>query len=153
MDNLIAIELIDTEHHDVVEPFLSILSSFREQVQQFYIFSSLADGLFLEQELQEFTIVQDVHPLYSCNQLHLFHTFSDYGFSSPTTNYLFKDLVSCFSIESGTEQDIEMALLQFDEHLIASNESIYFIDLQHHTLIEKIASAYKITIHFFELDK
>ncbi|WP_246945933.1 hypothetical protein [Bacillus pinisoli] len=153
MDNLIAIELIDDEHHDLLEPFLPILSSFKEKYKEFYLFSSREDVLLLEKELKDYFIIQDVHSLYVLRQPQLFPTFSDYGFTSNTTTYLFQNMVSCFAIKGGNSKDVEMAMLQFDEHLIAINENIYFVDLHHQALIEKIANAYHITISFFELDK
>jgi hypothetical protein len=153
MDNLIAIELRNDEHHDIIEPFLSISSSFKDQYGPYYIFSSIEDVLTLENELADFAIIEAVHSLYLLNQPTLYQDFQDYGFSSKSKNYLFRNMVKGFSITSGENMDIKMALLQFNEHLIASDDTIYLVDHHHQGLIEKIANSYNIKIHFFELDK
>ncbi|WP_456278296.1 hypothetical protein [Bacillus sp. AK128] len=153
MDNLIAIELKNEDHHDIIEPFLSITPSFKERHQQFYIFSSIVDIVILEKELVEFSIIESVHTLFKLENPILYDAFNDYGFSTNSNYYLFTSMTLGFTITKAGKVEKEMALLQFLEHLIAHDGRNYFIDHHHHDLITKIASSYNIAINLFELDK
>jgi hypothetical protein len=153
MDNLIAIELTNNEQHEIIKPFLSITTSYVETFGLLYIFASTEDVQLLKSELAEFNIVEDIHSLCQIHQPILYEDFHDYGFSSGLGHYLFANMVASFAITNGEPIDIEMALLQFHEHLIACADTIYYIDWHHKGLIEKIANSYNIKISFFELDK
>jgi len=102
--------------------------------------------------------ILDNYSLIELQNAELMPLFSDYGFiSSNNRTYLFKEAILAFSITSGDTIEIEMALLQFEEYLIAkvlqNNESVYFVDKNYKDLIIKVASAYDINVHIFDLDK
>jgi hypothetical protein len=153
MDILIGIELTDSEQHDIIEPFLSIVQTFKEYHLNLYIFSSMNEATYIINELADFDIVEALHSLYVLKCPTLFNDFHDYGFQTISRYYLIESMTTPFSITFGGDKEIEMALLQFDEHIIAKDGAHYFIDRQHQGLIEKIAKAYNITVCFFELDK
>jgi hypothetical protein len=84
--------------------------------------------------------------------------FTDYGFTSEFgRTYLYADTPIAFSIVRGNPTEVAMALLQFEEYLIAkeklANETIYFLDKNYEDLIKKVANAYAINVHIFDLDK
>ncbi|MBM7660854.1 hypothetical protein JOC85_001626 [Bacillus mesophilus] len=153
MDNLIAIELTNDEQYEIIKPFLTITTSLVEKFGLLYIFSSPEDVQLLEKELAEFKIIEDIHPLRLLQDPILYENFHDYGFSSGVGHYLYANMIASFAITTGDPIDIEMALLQFHEHLIACSNNIYYVDWHHRALIEKIANSYNVKINFFELDK
>ncbi|WP_347549625.1 hypothetical protein ABFG93_19250 [Pseudalkalibacillus hwajinpoensis] len=76
-------------------------------------------------------------------------SFYDYGFVSQNTNYfLYENLVSYFIISTGVEEQIEMAQLQMDEHVIAKDDDVFYIDHMHTELMEGIARAYQLELTF-----
>ena len=83
--------------------------------------------------------------------------FSDYGFVTETQSYLLAEIVCTFSILSGLTEDIEMAKLQIEEHLIASEtwnqQTIYYVDNNQKELIQGFSTAYNIEVSFLDLDK
>lgn len=75
----------------------------------------------------------------------------DYGFTSQNNrHYLYEDMVTAFSIERGDEEQIEMALLQIEEHLIASDNNVFYVDVMQKELMEGIARAYQIELTFLK---
>lgn len=149
MNTFYAIELSDPEHHDIIEPFLEIVTTFVEHYSTFYIFSSIEDVRYLEQELKDYSIVEMIHTLVYLSEPKLWPSLEDYGFQTDLGNvYLLTSMVHSFEIIGGTDENQQMALLQFDEHLIAEDKRTYYVDVHHQELIGKIANAYKITITF-----
>jgi hypothetical protein len=85
----------------------------------------------------------------------LYASFTDYGFTSRAErHYLYDDLVSLFCFgESGlTQADPANALLQMQEHLVASfliDDFVYYaVDSHLNELMERIALAYRCSIKF-----
>ncbi|KAA0549427.1 hypothetical protein FZW96_05825 [Bacillus sp. BGMRC 2118] len=149
-----AIELADENYHDIIEPFLVVATSFVEQYATFYIFSSDEDVHYIESELKDFSIIEMTHVLTQLVGGNYWDSFGDYGFQTTSQKaFLLTSMVHAFEIIGGKEEHISMALLQFDEHLIAQEHTTYFVDVHHQALIEKIANAYEVSINFFELDK
>lgn len=78
--------------------------------------------------------------------------FYDYGFfSAKEKYYLYENMTVPFSIIAGSDIDIQMALFQIEEHLLAidhTGEPIYFIAQQERELIHRFAKAYNIQIVF-----
>ncbi|TKD70103.1 hypothetical protein [Pseudalkalibacillus hwajinpoensis] len=75
--------------------------------------------------------------------------FTDYGFISQNHDYyLYNNMVTSFSIKQGEEEEIKMAKLQFEEHLIAQDQNIFYIDQSYIELVEGIARAYGIQLKF-----
>jgi hypothetical protein len=80
-------------------------------------------------------------------------TFTDYGFTSENNHaYLYHDLILGFTIDSIEEVNKQMALFQIEEHLIAEekymNTTVYFVDKNLRTLIEKYGQSYEVKITF-----
>ncbi|WP_377888521.1 hypothetical protein [Alkalihalobacillus sp. R86527] len=74
---------------------------------------------------------------------------TDYGFTSQNNrDYLYENMVTPFSISKGDDEQIEMALLQIEEHLIATDKNIMFVDMMQKELMEGIARAYQIELSF-----
>ncbi|MCA1031726.1 hypothetical protein LCL95_11890 [Bacillus timonensis] len=101
---------------------------------------------------------EELHPLVQLELVRASLSFDDYGIRTINhLNYLFLDMVSAFIIKNGNKEQIEMALYQFEEHIIATDEGqpspIYFIDCHLEKLIKGIAKAYDIEVSFFDLDK
>ncbi|MCF6408456.1 hypothetical protein [Pseudalkalibacillus salsuginis] len=76
---------------------------------------------------------------------------TDYGFvSSSNRVYLYKEMTVPFRINDEEEDDIKMAMLQMEEHLVAVDESVnpfvYFADRQQGDLIKQIGSAYQVSV-------
>jgi hypothetical protein len=105
----------------------------------------------LPTNIETYSLLELEHP-------ELTDLFSDYGFISEQGRaYLYQDTVIAFSIVAGDATEIAMALLQYEEYLIAmehcNNKTIYFMDKTYEDLIKKVAAAYDINIHIFDLDK
>jgi hypothetical protein len=105
----------------------------------------------LPTNIETYSLLELEHP-------ELTDLFSDYGFiSEQGRTYLYQETVIAFSIVDGDAAEIDMALLQYEEYLIAkehcNNETIYFMDKTYEDLIKKVAAAYDINIHIFDLDK
>jgi hypothetical protein len=151
---LFGIEITDADNHDIIEPFLEVVTSYIERHSTLYIFASIRDANYIKNELAVFNIVEAFHELYFLDHPSVWTIFDDYGFQTGLEHiYLIKSMVTSFTILDGLEVDKELALLQFDELLIARDDTKYFVDLHHQELIENIAKAYNITVNFFELDK
>ncbi|MBT2636560.1 hypothetical protein [Bacillus sp. ISL-39] len=80
--------------------------------------------------------------------------FYDYGFSAGPDTYLYSNDLSAFRFTAGGNTQIEMALIQLEEHLVyTSAEGIYFT-IDHYTdLVMGIVKAYKVKVEFLDLDK
>jgi hypothetical protein len=104
-------------------------------------------AFYEEKELLENQLI-----LFKLEQTETTDLFFDYGFfSTNNCTYLYEETSLPFTIKNGELKQIEMALLQIEEHLIAKEKeehTLYYIDRHHKELIEKYASAYKITISF-----
>ncbi|MCA0986016.1 hypothetical protein [Guptibacillus algicola] len=74
---------------------------------------------------------------------------TDYGLISQNNrNYLYENMVTPFSIKKGEDEQIQMALLQIEEHLIATDQNIMYVDVMQKELMEGIARAYQIELSF-----
>lgn len=83
--------------------------------------------------------------------------FSDYGFQTTASTYLFKQGLACFRFASGGKKEREMALMEMNEILIASceghGEIYFFIDGFQKDLVLGLSKAYDIEVSFLNLDK
>jgi hypothetical protein len=98
--------------------------------------------------------IEETFTLYLLEQPELKKTFSDYGFISEGEQcYLYENLVIPFTLEASTVINIEMALFQISEHLIATEKSndrtIYYVDKKLRSLIDKYQNAYDVKIVFY----
>ncbi|TXK77128.1 hypothetical protein [Paenibacillus sp. N3.4] len=78
--------------------------------------------------------------------------FSDYGFTSRAEhNYLYEKIVVPFRFTSDSpEAEVDQAVLQIEEHLVAQykeqNRDIFVVDRQLEELMQGIAKAYRCKI-------
>jgi hypothetical protein len=83
--------------------------------------------------------------------------FTDYGFITEKKNhFLYQNMISIFYIESGKQDDIQMALIELEESIIAIEEQykkLYIIDKEFKDYVIKVAKSYDIEVSFFDLDK
>ena len=108
--------------------------------------------------LRESDLLQDTHLLLKIDQGIRGEDFFDYGFSADSIAYLYKDYLSAFKINGESDIQIEMALLQLEEHLTftsisGGNQRIYFANSQFNELIQGIVKAYRVEVEFLDLDK
>ncbi|MBD8071345.1 hypothetical protein [Bacillus sp. PS06] len=113
------------------------------------------------EKIQDFFISKDkfeeFHKLIYLQHPILTDLFEDYGLILEGNHFLLLDSVSCFTFEEGNKIEIEMALYQIEECLLAT-ETIdhiphYFVDSDQQELIERFAHAYEVEVSFFDLDK
>lgn len=122
--------------------------------QSLYIFepgplAEEAAGLLREAELLE-----ETHFLIHADAGETIGDFGDYGFSVNESSYLYRDEVSAFSLSGGEPVQMEMALLQLEEHLIyITTNGIYFTPRHYNELIQGIVKAYRVEVAFLDLDK
>ncbi|MDD9270007.1 hypothetical protein ACFPES_23400 [Paenibacillus sp. GCM10023248] len=80
--------------------------------------------------------------------------FGDYGFTSRSEHhYLYDKIVASFRFtEDSKQDDVDMASLQMEEHLLAiykdGGQDIYVVDRQLEELMQGIAKAYRVRIEF-----
>ena len=127
------------------------LANVMDRDKQLVIISNQAEAEALKEFYQSKGVFEEfftlVHLSKSTKQTGL---FEDYGFVSQNQQFfLYKDMVSGFTIKQGEENEIKMALLQFKEHLIARDHELYYIDRMHIELIEGIARAYNLELTFW----
>ncbi len=103
-----------------------------------------------DQYVDDYRVIQLISPVVT-------PLFEDYGFVLNDTNYMILDSIAIFYITHGEEKQVEMALYQIEECLIATEtiEQVhyYIIDQHQKELIEGFASAYEIQLCFLDLDK
>lgn len=76
-------------------------------------------------------------------------SLTDYGFFSQNNRiYLYETMVASFSIVKGEKEQIEMARLQIEEHLVAIDQERLYVDTMQKELMEGIARAYQIELSF-----
>jgi hypothetical protein len=152
MKKRLAIEAIVRKHvaekdllHDLIDDkddeWLIVKEEHLEQLTHLFDFSAI-----------------ETYTLIELNDPELTDLFPDYGFiTEQGRTYLYEETVIAFSVISGDPTEITMALLQYEEYLIAKEGhgkgTIYFMDKNYEDLIKKVASAYDINIHIFDLDK
>jgi hypothetical protein len=97
-------------------------------------------------------VLGETYTLYLLEQSIQYPTFTDYGFISISDQaYLFEETTIPFKITGGEKEQITMATLQLEEHLIGLEKTpttLYFIDRQLEELVKGIADAYQINVSF-----
>lgn len=106
--------------------------------------------------LKEAELFEELHHLIVLDSGMRGVCFFDYGFNGEKRTYLYKELLTAFSL-SGDKLQVEMAKLQIDEHLVYKtsirDHEVFFVEQQFSTLMEGIAAAYNCRLSFFNLDK
>jgi hypothetical protein len=157
MEHLYAVEMNHTSNNKLPGFFAQIVKEMAQSVQiidrdsQLFVIKTEQEAEKLKEIFSKKNVYEETHTLLKLSdQSTITSAFHDYGFKSASENYyLFADLVVPFQISSTDPQQIEMALLQIDEHLIAKDDekqTIYYVDQQHETLIKKYAIAYDIEL-------
>ncbi|KKK33201.1 hypothetical protein WQ57_25055 [Mesobacillus campisalis] len=121
-----------------------------------YLFHDKAGAEQAADLCREAGLLEEVHSLVCLKNAAEGELFADYGFKSGERVYLFKDLVSAFTLEWSALDEARMAKLQIEEHLVAAggpDSWMFFIDRQMCTLMEGIAQAYGCKALFLDLDK
>ncbi|MBE4907960.1 hypothetical protein IMZ08_07835 [Bacillus luteolus] len=126
--------------------------------EQLLLVATAKEALELQDYLITKNLFEDFFLLIELHNPETKETFYDYGIHSlQEKDYLFLEMVSVFTIESGTKEQIEMSLYQFEEHLICidtlESKKYYYVDRNFIELVNKIAQAYDIEVSFFDLDK
>ncbi|RFU65694.1 hypothetical protein [Peribacillus glennii] len=158
MQTVFAIELAYTrsEFPDLFE-LLAGQSGGCDIFGPFLIVGSRADADFFKEVTNAADSFVDSHELLSDGCFIPLELFSDYGFQTNTSTYLFKESLSCFRIASGGKTERGMALLELDEILIASWDDHghihFFVDEFQKDLVLGLAKAYDIEVSFLHLDK
>lgn len=123
-----------------------------------YIVNTEEDKIKLENIFKKRDLYEETYCLYPLHHPQLTLKFSDYGFTTATNkHYLYTEMTEPFHILSGETEQIEMALLQMEEHLITVDNDnykpTYYVDHHEVELIIRIAKAYEVQVSFLDLDK
>jgi hypothetical protein len=144
-------------------PFIEQLSDFQEVLLQvapphliyenYYVYIEQKDADEAIGLLREADLLESTHLLVKTEGC-AGEDFFDYGFQVDGETYLFADELSAFRILDGTGIQMEMALIQLEEHLVfkAAN-GIYFAANHYTELIMGIVKAYGVKVEFLDLDK
>lgn len=131
------------EQIDIIDHFESMLVTGSKQEAQFCRDIATAAGAFT-----------GLHCLLEDAGFMPLELFGDYGFKTEASIYLFKQSLACFQFASGGKTEMNMALLEMEEILIASSdEKYYFIDAFQMDLVLGISKAYQVQLAFLALDK
>lgn len=128
-----------------------------DYIESIFIYESKNEALESEVILNEAGLFENQFELVLSDNGIQGETFHDFGLLTQTSTYLLKELICAFSIIGGDEAAIQMAKIQFQEHLIFETTdegmAVYFTEKHLKELINGIANAYDIQVSFFELDK
>ncbi|MGA9290343.1 MAG: hypothetical protein WBV93_18585 [Anaerobacillus sp.] len=127
------------------------LANVMDRDKQLVIMSNQTEAEALKEFYQSKEVFEEFFTLVHLSKsTKLTGIFDDYGFVSQNQQFfLYKNMVSGFTIKQGEENEIKMALLQFKEHLIARDHELYYIDRMQIELIEGIARAYNLELTFW----
>lgn len=137
---------------------IASLATIIDRDEQLLIVATAKEALKLQDYLISKNQFEDFFLLLELHNPETKETTYDYGIHSlQEKDYLFLEMVSVFTIENGTKEQIEMALYQFEEHLLCTDtiesKKYYYIDRNFIELINGISHAYDIEVSFFDLDK
>ncbi len=118
--------------------------------KQLVIISNKAEAEVLKEFYISKEVFEDFYSLvHLSNSTKRSSLFEDFGFVSQNQQFfLYKNMVSAFTIKQGDEKEIKMALLQFEEHLIAQDHQLYYFDRMQIELMKGIARAYNLELTF-----
>lgn len=104
--------------------------------------------------LREAELLEEIHTLLKIDFGKAGEDFFDYGFFSEEATFLFADQLSAFELSGADKKQMEMALIQIEEHLtFQASGDIFFISKHYNDLIKGIVRAYNIEVIFLDLDK
>lgn len=153
MQECFGIEVINNhEQINLLEEIQQLVTLVDYNEMDFFIVPSLSDAKTIVELYDAIEISTQIMPLFRMLNSEKMELFEDYGFTLSSQCYLMKEMVIPFTIIGGEEKQIEMALLQFQEHLIAIEKGevfFYFIDQSLMDLIKGIAYSYDIEVSLF----
>jgi hypothetical protein len=138
------------------EQLLSADKNFREKLGEMYIYTTDEAANEAKQLLEEVELFENIHPLLVLSDGIEGENFFDFGIKSQHAVYLFREMISAFSLE-GEEQMKTMAKLQLEEHLVYQSAidslEIFFVERHLNSLVRGITNAYQCEARFLDLDK
>jgi len=157
MKKFIGLELVN-ETSEILPDYRDIQHFINQHHLDYYQFGIIVNNSGEEQQLEnllkENNVFEAGFTLYLLENPDPKNTFIDFGFTSKEKKYyLYEELVIPFTTSGYNEKDIQAALEQMDEHLIATDtgldKTLHFVERYHQELIEGIADAYKIIVTFY----
>lgn len=154
MDKLVVLETA-IEVEEIITNNKDISSLILENEIDYYTFGFIVNvdkQNLIEALLKEAKIFEEAFTVYQLNlNVEKKDIFTDFGIiSHKRIAYLYEQLVIPFSMFGNNKQDVQRALEQMDEHLVAiekeETRTIYYVERYHLELIEGIANAYKVNI-------
>ncbi|MDN3016512.1 hypothetical protein PH210_09950 [Paenibacillus sp. BSR1-1] len=126
-------------------------------VRNFFIYLIDEEANLAQELLKAAELFEHIHPLFVVANGKKSTTFEDYALELDVDHCgLFASDIIPFCITKGNQNDIQMAMYQFEEHLVfetrENGSALFFIDKNNIELIHKIARAYDIVVTF-ALDK
>ena len=142
-----------SELPDFLQILLSVAPPLLVQGNLFiYSSGNLADEA--AEMLHDAELLEEIHPLIKIAEGIPEADFFDYGFYADGASFIYIDQLSAFKISGSDNKQIEMALLQIDEHLTFKAAGEIFFTAKHYKeLIMGIVRAYKVKVEFLDLDK
>jgi hypothetical protein len=146
------------------KPFLTELPDFQQFLlsvappvrihENIYMYDNRRDADDALALLKEADLFEETHRLVKLTAGVAGEVFFDYGFHAEDSFYLYIEDLAAFKISDGNTIQIEMALLQLEEHLVFKADGGIFFTISHYTeLIKGIVRAYEAKVEFLDLDK
>lgn len=121
--------------------------------ENIYVYGGQKEANEFSGLLAEAELLEETHLFIKTNG-YAGEDFFDYGFHAEGATFLYADSLSAFKFTGGHEVQIEMALVQLEEHLVfKSAVGIYFIVNHYTDLVMGIVKAYEVKVEFLNLDK
>jgi hypothetical protein len=155
VDKLIGVEAKSflTELPDFQQFLLSVAPPVRKH-ENIYIYENRRDAEEAKELLKEADLLEETHLLVKLTAGAAGEDFFDYGFYAEDSIYLYIEELAAFKITDGNDNQIEMALVQLEEHLVFKAADGIFFTINHYTeLIKGIVRAYEVKVEFLDLDK
>lgn len=142
-----------TELPDFQQFLLSVAPPVRIH-ENIYIYDKKCDAEDALDLLKEADLLEETHHLVKITAGAAGEDFFDYGFYAEESVYLYIEDLAAFKITDGNNIQIEMALVQLEEHLVFKAADGIFFTINHYTeLIKGIVRAYEVKVEFLDLDK
>jgi len=155
VDKLIGVEAKSflIELPDFQQVLLSVAPPVRNH-ENIYIYENRRDAEEAMELLKEADLLEETHLLVKLTDGAAGEDFFDYGFYAEDSVYLYIEELEAFKITDGNDNQIEMALIQLEEHLVFKAADGIFFTINHYTeLIKGIVRAYEVKVEFLDLDK
>lgn len=138
---------------DLVEVLVTVAPPIHIQ-DHFFIYFPGSDADEAVKLLREAELLEEIHTLLKIDSGKAGEDFFDYGFFSEDAVFLFADQLSAFELFGADKKQMEMALIQIEEHLtFQASGDIFFIAEHYIDLMKGIVRAYNLEVMFLDLDK